>query len=285
VVTRVGLLLLTIALQGANPVNAAAEPPDAISMALDQARSDLAANTALESRTAAALKALRQDTSPSADVISDYEAYLAGVRAMVAENRRLVTQLEVLQNQYSSQTSPSQTDSAQAEIDAPIPEAGVRNAVDDLDRELDASLAEFDDLLLEELKLIRQQSAPKMASLAQEANAAADRLRQKGIDIDAKPSETETGDDASREQAPAGDQAQESSGEKLPERDAESPDTPGGQATEGIEGDRQTPGERYDGSDDDIVARQLREAAEQETDPVLKEKLWKEYEAYKRDGG
>ena len=32
----------------------------------------------------------------------------------------------------------------------------------------------------------------------------------------------------------------------------------------------------------DIVARQLREAAEKETDPVLKEKLWKEYEAYKK---
>lgn len=35
------------------------------------------------------------------------------------------------------------------------------------------------------------------------------------------------------------------------------------------------------GADDDIVARQLREAAEQETDPVLKEKLWKEYRNYK----
>jgi hypothetical protein len=34
--------------------------------------------------------------------------------------------------------------------------------------------------------------------------------------------------------------------------------------------------------DDDIVARQLREAAENETDPVLQEKLWKEYEAYKK---
>jgi len=36
------------------------------------------------------------------------------------------------------------------------------------------------------------------------------------------------------------------------------------------------------GSDDDIVARQLREAAEKETDPVLKEKLWEEYRKYKR---
>ena len=33
--------------------------------------------------------------------------------------------------------------------------------------------------------------------------------------------------------------------------------------------------------DDDIVARQLREAAEREVDPVLKEKLWREYRSYK----
>lgn len=36
-----------------------------------------------------------------------------------------------------------------------------------------------------------------------------------------------------------------------------------------------------DGSDDDVVARQLREAAEQETDPELKKKLWEEYRRYK----
>jgi len=40
-----------------------------------------------------------------------------------------------------------------------------------------------------------------------------------------------------------------------------------------------------DGSDDDIVARRLRKAAEQETDPELKEKLWKEYIEYKKDAG
>lgn len=32
---------------------------------------------------------------------------------------------------------------------------------------------------------------------------------------------------------------------------------------------------------DDIVARQLREAAEKETDPELKKKLWEEYRKYK----
>ena len=35
------------------------------------------------------------------------------------------------------------------------------------------------------------------------------------------------------------------------------------------------------GDDDDVVARQLREAAEKETDPVMKEKLWEEYKKYK----
>ena len=37
-----------------------------------------------------------------------------------------------------------------------------------------------------------------------------------------------------------------------------------------------------DARDDDIIARQLREAAMQEQDPVLKKKLWEEYKRYKR---
>ena len=41
------------------------------------------------------------------------------------------------------------------------------------------------------------------------------------------------------------------------------------------------PADISDGSDDDIVARQLREAAMQEKDPALREKLWNEYRKYK----
>jgi hypothetical protein len=37
-----------------------------------------------------------------------------------------------------------------------------------------------------------------------------------------------------------------------------------------------------DAKDDDIIARQLREAAMQESDPELKEKLWEEYRRYKK---
>jgi hypothetical protein len=39
------------------------------------------------------------------------------------------------------------------------------------------------------------------------------------------------------------------------------------------------------GNDDDIVARRLRKAAEEETDPELKERLWKEYYDYKKASG
>ena len=41
--------------------------------------------------------------------------------------------------------------------------------------------------------------------------------------------------------------------------------------------------ETPDGNDDDIVARRIRKAAEQETDPELKDKLWKEYVEYKKN--
>lgn len=40
-----------------------------------------------------------------------------------------------------------------------------------------------------------------------------------------------------------------------------------------------------DGSDDDVVARQLRELAENETDPALREKYWDEYRRYKKSVG
>lgn len=46
--------------------------------------------------------------------------------------------------------------------------------------------------------------------------------------------------------------------------------------------DTDQPADIPDGNDDDVVARQLREAAEKETDPELKAKLWEEYRRYKK---
>ena len=45
----------------------------------------------------------------------------------------------------------------------------------------------------------------------------------------------------------------------------------------------EVPPDLVDASNDDIIARQLREAAMKEQDPELREKLWDEYRKYKRD--
>lgn len=47
-------------------------------------------------------------------------------------------------------------------------------------------------------------------------------------------------------------------------------------------GSEPLPDDIPDAQDDDIIARQLREAALQESDPELKEKIWAEYQRYKK---
>jgi hypothetical protein len=51
----------------------------------------------------------------------------------------------------------------------------------------------------------------------------------------------------------------------------------------GGSGPAHVPADVGNGNDDDIVARQLREAAMKERDPQLQEKLWQEYRDYKKD--
>jgi hypothetical protein len=68
------------------------------------------------------------------------------------------------------------------------------------------------------------------------------------------------------------------------EAGAEEPGAVGG-ASPGASGSGAVPPDVGDGSDDDIVARQLREAAIAEEDPALKEKLWDEYRRYKASVG
>ena len=56
----------------------------------------------------------------------------------------------------------------------------------------------------------------------------------------------------------------------------------GGGGPKGGSGPNTVPADIPDGRDDDIVARQLREAAMKETDPELRERLWEEYRQYKK---
>ena len=267
-----------------------AAPRQRIESALDSACKDLRISIATEERIASDLAKLKKSGDATPDVIEDYEFYLSRVQAMVAENRKVVAKMEALNARYDIQKAPdgsAHTDNTGAMVDPAIPEEQVVDEVAALDRQLDSSLAEFDGMLLKELDLIRAKSSERMRDLAEEAAAAAERLRDEGIDIDA---DFEEGSGESEQDSTKNQKADKTDpdvsetvkrttsedGEENTELSARD------KSREGAEGSEHHPRNRFDPNNDDIVARQLREAAEEETDPELRKKLWKEYEQYKK---
>ena len=245
---------------------------------LEEARQKLQTSRETEKRIAAEIERLKDSGNASAQEIEDYQAYLDRVRAMTAENGNVVSRMETAYARHTRDAAgldAAAADNPRDGFDPAIPEERTVDEVAALDRELNASLAKFDDRLLKEMEAIRADSAKKLQDLAQEAADAAKRLRDKGMDGNTP--------------------AENSAGETSRQTDTSSPDgktepeavgTAGETANRGNSGavGKGSPADRHrdDYKDDDIVARQLREAAENETDPELKEKLWKEYEDYKQ---
>jgi len=139
----------------------------------------------------------------------------------------------------------------------------------ELDERLGASLAEFDELMKRRQDEIDREraAAPEMGSNGRPGGA--------GGGLSGAGSR-DSGDD--------GEADDTSGGSNMPIDTAEGDETeggtPGDEAEEGSP--RDIPSDIPDGSDDDIVARQLREAAMKEEDPALREKLWQEYRDYKK---
>ena len=86
----------------------------------------------------------------------------------------------------------------------------------------------------------------------------------------------EAGEGAEQGESQAGEQGSDSHSGAGANQPAD-----GSQGSIGSGNQSTVPDDIPDGSDDDIIARQLREAAEKETDPELKKKLWEEYRRYK----
>ena len=247
---------------------------------LARARENLRLSEQTEEQIAADLEQLTKSGRAADTTIQDYENYLNSVRAMTAENRRIVAQMEAA---YADKppSRPAAGNPAANEMqrltNPDIPEEHIVDEVAALDRELNASLGKFDDMLLEEMEKIQAGSAGKLQELAQEAAEAAKRLREKGPNADTPGSESasdaEKGLEGEPESGRKDESAEGTAGTESVSRDA---------SRKGGPGPSETDQRRKDYADDDIVARQLREAAEKETDPELKAKLWKEYEEYKK---
>jgi len=135
-----------------------------------------------------------------------------------------------------------------------------------LDTELQRSLGEFDEKLLQEQARVRAQAPGSAASRVsggaggESANGTAE-----------KPGSRAAGKAAGGSSGPT-QQGSAEAGQSTVNPPGTGRPTPVSKP----------PADIPDGSDDDVVARQLREAAEQERDPELQKKLWDEYRKYKR---
>ncbi len=263
--------------------------PQTADAKLAKARDDLRVSQATEKRIAAELEKRKESGNASAEDIRNHEAYLERVQAMVAENRKTVEKMERAYAEHPPHSPGQKTASEPPKSPDPqIPEEQTQDPVAELDRQLSASLTEFDGMLLKEMETIETESATKMRDLAQEAAEAAKRLKEKGVELDtddSKASDAESTQSKEGQQGKAGgtDASREEKGAEAQQGDSDDTVATANRSKGEGSGPKRDPGSRYNKEDDDIVARQLREAAENETDPELKEKLWKEYEEYRKN--
>ena len=224
---------------------------------LERLRIDHAAMVSAEND----FRSRRERGTLSGTEAADYAAYVAGLLRRVAEDCVALTENDVPVPADLSCPEDPPALIAPAAIDQAAEQTGAE-ATALLDAELFAGLGEFDEMLLREQERVKA-AAPRSDAGSGGAGGG-------------------NGGDSAGESGNGAGESDDS---------AETASTSGGEQTDGQgagPGSRRSttsssaPPGTPDGSDDDVVARQLREAAEKETDPELKKKLWEEYRKYKQ---
>jgi hypothetical protein len=154
---------------------------------------------------------------------------------------------------------------------AAIDIAAESTTAEDTDRmieQLNGSLGEFDERLLREQDRVkartpRSENAGGGSGGGGAGSAGSDDLPGDTGDSGKKSGQSASDNDSDSQGDGTAASRQGTAGKPLPGAKSSAPD------------------DIPDGSDDDVIARQLREAAEKETDPELKKKLWEEYRRYK----
>ena len=199
--------------------------------------------------------------------VVDYAAYVARLHRQVAEDCVALADNGIPAPPDIS--CPTATSVLLAP--APVDQAGERTSAEktaDLEAELFNGMGEFDEMLLREQERIKAASPHAAGGGGGQGSGG-------------------TGGGSGSGSGSGSSEGSEGSGG---DGDEEAVEGSGGSPTYGAgagpgssqrQGNNGAPPGTPDGNDDDVVARQLREAAEKETDPVLKQKLWEEYRKYK----
>jgi len=140
--------------------------------------------------------------------------------------------------------------------------------------QLNGSLSEFDERLLREQDRVKSRT-PRTESAGGASGGSAGGGQTNGTDNG--DAEKGRAADGRGQKGQTGDQAGKQSG-----KDKRTANSETGTPTKSSSNKKSTaPKDIPDGRNDDVIARQLREAAEKESDPELKKKLWDEYRRYK----
>lgn len=157
-----------------------------------------------------------------------------------------------------------------AEASGPLTQGSDRDRQATLEAELEGSIGQYDDMILRERDYVLNREAARGAG------------EQVAEDSPAGQGEGQGGNSTSIN--PYGEPGASQAGEDdiTSNGNSSSPNGSGGRSGPGQQqGQAVPPADIPDGNDDDVVARQIREAAMNEKDPELREKLWQEYRKYK----
>lgn len=149
--------------------------------------------------------------------------------------------------------------------------------IESLDDELMNSLGTFDEMLLKEEEIIAMQSR-KSQSSSESSSGKGDNADADADGVEKSSNEKEDSDNGKSQQKKS------NSDKELNDEDYSEEEKNANTSAKSKSQSRKDQRERrkLDEIDDDIVARQLKEAAEKEKDPALKKKLWDEYYKYKK---
>lgn len=208
------------------------------------------------------------------DESADYADYLVRLRERVSQDCLMLARADV----RLLDGSPCLASLSSVAKPAPIDQRSEQTSTErtaTMDAELNAGLGEFDEMLLREQERVKAAAPRSDAGAGSAAGSGQDDGQGEGQgDSGAEGGQTGDGGESGGETDGGGRQVSGAPGDQPPSGAA------GGDGTQS--GARGQPADIPDGSDDDLVARQLREAAEKETDPELKKKLWEEYRKYKQ---
>lgn len=148
-----------------------------------------------------------------------------------------------------------------------------------IDRRFDETFAVFDERMRKEQETISQERASRGGGSGPAGGVAGAAESGYGQSGEGEEGEGMAGEDPYGAEGSPGSRG-ESAGQRSGEQGGGG--GVGGGGPLGGSGPNTVPADIPDGRNDDIIARQLREAAMKETDPELRERLWEEYRQYKQ---